>query len=52
MRGLMAPWLIPMRYIAATLIAGFVLPRLEQAFLPGWGHGMSVASAAGVLLRR
>ena len=41
----MAPWLIPMRYIAATLIAGYVLPRLEQAFLPGWGHGMSVASA-------
>ena len=41
----MAAWLIPMRYIAATLIAAFVLPRLEQAFLPGWGHGMSIASA-------
>ncbi len=38
-------WLIPMAYTVASLIAGFVFPRLEQAYLAGYTHGMSAAAA-------
>ena len=38
-------WLIPMVYTAASVAAGVTLPRLEQAYLPGYSHGMSVGSA-------
>jgi uncharacterized membrane protein len=38
-------WLIPMLYAAASLICGFVLPRLEQAYLASYTLGVSVASA-------
>ena len=38
-------WLIPMVYAAASVIAGAVLPRLEQAYLACYSHDMSVGSA-------
>ena len=37
-------WLIPMTYTVASLIAGFVFPRLEQAYLTGFAHSMSAAA--------
>jgi uncharacterized membrane protein len=37
-------WMIPLAYIAASLTAGWVLPRLEEAFIDE-GHPMSVGSA-------
>jgi len=41
----MPTWLIPMTYCVASVIAGAALPRLEQAYLPGYAHHMSVGSA-------
>ncbi len=38
-------WLIPMIYTAASVTAGFLLPRLEQAYLATYAHGMSVGAA-------
>jgi uncharacterized membrane protein len=38
-------WLIPMAYTIASLAAGLVLPRLEQAYLSEFTHAMSVSSA-------
>jgi len=38
-------WLIPMTYIVASVAAGMVLPRLENAYLGAYTHGMSVGAA-------
>jgi uncharacterized membrane protein len=38
-------WLIPMVYTVASVLAGFVLPRLEHAYLVGYTHQMSSAAA-------
>lgn len=38
-------WLIPMIYTVISIIAGFALPRIEQACFPGYSHTMSVSSA-------
>jgi len=43
----MPRWLIPMIYTVVSLIAGGVLPRLEQYLFPGLTHSMSVGSALG-----
>lgn len=42
-------WLIPMFYIAGAVVAGFALPRFEQAYLAAYTLGMSVASAQAYL---
>ena len=42
-------WLIPMLYVGVTLVGGLVLPRLEQEYLAGYSHAMSVASALATL---
>ena len=41
----MPVWLIPMLYTAASVLAGVILPRLEQVYLPGYTHHMSVSAA-------
>jgi uncharacterized membrane protein len=38
-------WLIPMLYTVMSIIAGFVLPRIEQGYFPRYTHTMSVSSA-------
>jgi uncharacterized membrane protein len=38
-------WLIPMGYAVASVMGGLLLPRLEQAYLPSYTHGMSVGAA-------
>ena len=38
-------WLIPMVYTLASLLAGLILPRLEQAYFATYTHGMSAAAA-------
>jgi len=38
-------WLIPMLYTVASLLAGAILPRLEQAYFAAYTHSMSVGSA-------
>ena len=40
----MSVWLLPMRYIAASVVAGFIFPRLEDAYLDR-AHAMSVSVA-------
>jgi uncharacterized membrane protein len=42
-------WLIPMLYVAVTLVCGFVMPRLEHEYLAVYSHTMSVASALATL---
>jgi uncharacterized membrane protein len=37
-------WLIPMTYTVVSLIGGFILPRLEHAYLVGYTHEMSAAA--------
>ncbi len=49
-RNLSMPrWLIPMFYVAAAVVCGFVLPRLEHDFLEAYTHAMSVASAQAAM---
>jgi uncharacterized membrane protein len=43
------PWMIPMTYVGATIVAGFILPRLDQFYLASYTHGVSVSSAQAVL---
>src|SRR5271166_6807336 len=38
-------WLIPMAYTLAGVLAGLILPRLEQVYFAAYMHGMSVAAA-------
>lgn len=42
-------WLIPMLYVCVTIAAVLILPRLEHAWLPGYSHDMSAASAQAML---
>jgi len=42
-------WLIPTVYVCASLIAGVLIPRIEQAYLASYTLGMSVASAQAYL---
>ncbi len=37
-------WLIPMVYTVASLLAGVILPRLEQTYLAAYAHTMSAAA--------
>src|SRR4051794_7672790 len=40
----MSVWLLPMRYIVVSVIAGMVIPRLEAAYFPR-DHAMSTGAA-------
>ena len=42
-------WLIPMVYVAASVVCGLALPRLEQAYLASYTFDLSVASAQACL---
>jgi uncharacterized membrane protein len=42
-------WLIPMVYVAASVVCGLLLPRLEQIYLSSYTLGLSVASAQAYL---
>jgi uncharacterized membrane protein len=42
-------WLIPMVYVAASVVVGLTLPRFEQAYLGGHTLSLSVASAQAYL---
>jgi uncharacterized membrane protein len=42
-------WLIPMIYMGVSGALGLTLPRVEQAFLPSFTAGLSVASAQAYL---
>ena len=45
----MQPWFIPMLYVSGAVLCGLVLPRIEQAYLPGYAFDMSVSSAQALL---
>ena len=45
----MQPWLIPMFYVRAAVVAGFALPRFERAYLSDYALDMSVSSAQAYL---
>src|SRR5579864_1661006 len=38
-------WLIPMVYTLTSLLAGLILPRLEQTYFAAYTNGMSAAAA-------
>ena len=42
-------WLIPMIYVAASVLCGLTLPRIEQAYLASYTFSLSVASAQACL---
>jgi uncharacterized membrane protein len=42
-------WLIPMIYVAVSVICGLTLPRIEQAYLASFTFNLSVASAQAYL---
>jgi uncharacterized membrane protein len=42
-------WLIPMVYVGASVVCGFAIPRLEQAYLASYTLNLSVASAQAYL---
>jgi uncharacterized membrane protein len=42
-------WLIPMMYVAGSVICGALLPRLESAYLASYTLGVSVTSAQAYL---
>jgi uncharacterized membrane protein len=45
----MPPWLIPIIYAAGSIVCSLVLPRIENAYLSGYGFGVSVTSAQAFL---
>lgn len=45
----MALWMIPLLYLALSILAGYVLPRSETALFPALSSGMSVSSAQAYL---
>ncbi len=45
----MQPWLVPMFYVSAAVVAGFALPRFERAYLSDYALDMSVSSAQAYL---
>ncbi|MGA7487160.1 MAG: DUF2254 family protein [Xanthobacteraceae bacterium] len=42
-------WLIPMIYVAASVVCGLALPRIEQAYLGSYTFNLSVTSAQACL---
>jgi uncharacterized membrane protein len=42
-------WLIPMIYVGASIVGGFTLPRIEQAYLGAYDLNLSPASAQAYL---
>src|ERR1700739_4519814 len=42
-------WRIPMFYVAASVVCGLVLPRIEQAHPPSFTFNLSVSSAQAYL---
>src|SRR5512145_2205190 len=42
-------WFIPMIYVGASVVGGFALPRLEQAYLASHTLSLSVTSAQAYL---
>jgi uncharacterized membrane protein len=42
-------WLIPMTYMGGAVVSGFLLPRIEQAYLASYTFGLSVASIQAFL---
>jgi uncharacterized membrane protein len=42
-------WLIPMIYVAIAVVAGLVLPRIEQLYLATYALNVSVSSAQAYL---
>ncbi len=42
-------WLIPMIYVGASIVCGFTLPRIEQAYLGAYNLNLSPASAQAYL---
>jgi len=42
-------WLIPMVYVCASVIAGLILPRIEQLYFASYTLNLSVASAQAYL---
>jgi len=42
-------WLIPVAYVVASLVGGFLFPQFEYKYLSAYGHGMSVSSAQAFL---
>jgi hypothetical protein len=47
--GQMPPWLIPMLYVTGSIVCGFTLPRIEQAYFAAYKLGLSVASTQAFL---
>jgi uncharacterized membrane protein len=45
----MRPWLIPMIYVGASVAAGLIVPRLEQAYGASYRFDLAVASAQAYL---
>ena len=45
----MGLWLIPMYYVAASVVCGVTLPRIEQAYFGSFTLNLSVASAQAFL---
>jgi len=45
----MSLWLIPMIYVAVSVVCGLTLPRLEQEYLAAYTFDLSVASAQACL---
>jgi len=42
-------WLIPMIYVAGSVVCGLAVPRLEQAYFPSYTFDLSVSSAQAYL---
>jgi uncharacterized membrane protein len=42
------PWLIPMAYVIATVVAAMAVPRLERAYLGSYSSGLSPDTAVAV----
>jgi uncharacterized membrane protein len=38
-------WLVPMIYVAGSIVCGLAVPRLEQLYLPSYTFDLSVTSA-------
>ena len=45
----MQPWFIPMFYVSGAVLCGFILPRIERAYLSDFALDMSVSSAQAYL---
>jgi uncharacterized membrane protein len=45
----MPRWLIPTTYVVVSFVAAEIIPRLEYALFPAYGHALSVSSAQVLL---